>query len=157
MECGDRGERVAFSADHADSNINGSRADSDRGDDILGPHGDCRHGRAAGCDGPYVDFPAGLVRRLVPDQTIRSRGTDSNTQTHCHGRGVSVVVSRPAIIRAAGFFALWTILTGSNPADLVAGVVAAWVANWASLHLMPPGAGRVRPARLAGLGLRFLH
>jgi multicomponent Na+:H+ antiporter subunit E len=68
-----------------------------------------------------------------------------------------VVVSRPAIIRAAGFFALWTILTGSNPADLVAGVVAAWVATWASLHLMPPGAGRVRPARLAGLGLRFLH
>jgi multicomponent Na+:H+ antiporter subunit E len=70
---------------------------------------------------------------------------------------VSVVLSRRAIIRAASFFALWTILTGRNPADLVAGVVAAWVATSASLHLLPPGTSRVRPTRLAGLALRFLH
>jgi len=66
-------------------------------------------------------------------------------------------MSRPAIVRAAGFFALWTILTGSNPVDLVAGAVATWVATWVSLHLLPPGTSRVRPIRLAALALRFLN
>jgi multicomponent Na+:H+ antiporter subunit E len=66
-------------------------------------------------------------------------------------------MSRPAIVRAAGFFALWTILTGSNPVDLVAGAVATWVATWVSLHLLPPGTSHVRPTRLSALALRFLY
>jgi len=66
-------------------------------------------------------------------------------------------MSRPATVRAAGFFALWTILTGSNPVDLVAGAVATWVATWVSLHLLPPGTSHVRPTRLSALALRFLY
>jgi len=64
---------------------------------------------------------------------------------------------RPGSMRAAGFFILWMVLTGGNPADLVAGAVAAMAATWASLRLLPPGTSSVRPAALARLALRFLH
>lgn len=65
-------------------------------------------------------------------------------------------LSRPAVMRTVGFFIFWIILTGGNPADLAAGAVAALAATWASLRLLPPGAGRVRPLALARLALRFL-
>jgi multicomponent Na+:H+ antiporter subunit E len=67
------------------------------------------------------------------------------------------VVSRPGALRALGFLVLWVVVTGSSPADLVAGAVAAFAATLASLHLLRPGTGRVRPAALARLVLHFLR
>jgi multicomponent Na+:H+ antiporter subunit E len=64
---------------------------------------------------------------------------------------------RPAALRVFGCLVLWVVVTGGNPADLVAGVVAALAASWASLHLLRPGTSRVRPAALAKLLLHFLH
>jgi multicomponent Na+:H+ antiporter subunit E len=63
---------------------------------------------------------------------------------------------RPGSVRAVGFFVLWIILSGGEPADLVAGAVAVVVATWASLLLLPPRTSRVRPVALIGLVLRFL-
>jgi multicomponent Na+:H+ antiporter subunit E len=57
-----------------------------------------------------------------------------------------------------GFLILWIILSGGNSAeaDLVPGAAGALAATWASLRLSAPGFGRVRPAALGGLVLRFL-
>jgi multicomponent Na+:H+ antiporter subunit E len=65
-------------------------------------------------------------------------------------------LSRPAALRVLGFLVLWVVVTGGNPADLVAGAVAVLAASWASLHLLRPGTSRVRPTVLARLVLRFL-
>ena len=65
--------------------------------------------------------------------------------------------TRPVVSRAAGFVVLWLILTGANPADLVAGSVAALAATWASLRLLPPSATRLRPTATARFVLRFLR
>lgn len=64
---------------------------------------------------------------------------------------------RSAMMRAAGFFALWVVLTGGYPSDLLTGVVAALAATWASLRLLPPSTSRARPVAVARLGLRFLR
>ena len=64
---------------------------------------------------------------------------------------------RPAALRALGFLILWVVVTGGNPADLVAGAVAALAASWASLHLLRPGTSRVQPAALTGFVLHFLR
>jgi multicomponent Na+:H+ antiporter subunit E len=64
---------------------------------------------------------------------------------------------RSAVVRGAGFIALWAILIGTNPADLAAGVFAAAAASWASLHLLPTGTGRLRPGACSRLALRFLR
>ena len=64
---------------------------------------------------------------------------------------------RPVVLRAFGFAALWSMLTGGNPADLMAGVAAILAASWTSLRLLPPGRSRWRPASLARLGVRFLY
>lgn len=66
-------------------------------------------------------------------------------------------MSRPAVARVIGFFVLWIMLTGGNPADLGTGAVTALAATWASLRLCPPGTNRVRPVALIGLTLRFLR
>jgi len=65
-------------------------------------------------------------------------------------------LSWPAVARTTGFFALWIMLTGGNPADLGAGAVAALVATWASLRVLPPGTSRIQPIALARLVARFL-
>ena len=65
--------------------------------------------------------------------------------------------SRPVMLRTLGFFVLWMILTGGNPADLAVGALAALAATWASLRLLAPGTRRVRPAALSRLALRFLR
>ncbi len=70
---------------------------------------------------------------------------------------MNLTLSPPAVVRAVGFFVLWMMLTGGNPADLVAGGVSALAATWASLRLLPPSTSRVRPAALARLALRFLR
>ena len=66
-------------------------------------------------------------------------------------------LSWPGALRALGFLVLWVVVTGSNPADLVAGAVAALAASWASLHLLRPGTSRMRPTALIRLVLRFLR
>ncbi len=60
------------------------------------------------------------------------------------------------VARGAGFLGFWVILTGFNPADLLVGVLAAAIATWASLRLLPPGLWSLRPIALARFGLRFL-
>lgn len=70
---------------------------------------------------------------------------------------MNLTLSLPAMVRAVGFFGLWLILAGGNPSDLAAGAGAALAAAWASLHLLPPGTSRVRPAALARLVLRFFR
>jgi multicomponent Na+:H+ antiporter subunit E len=62
-----------------------------------------------------------------------------------------------AICRAAGFFCFWLVLTGADADDLAAGLVAAVVATWASLGLMPAQQGSLRPIKLAGFLLHFLR
>jgi multicomponent Na+:H+ antiporter subunit E len=66
-------------------------------------------------------------------------------------------LSQQVVLRTLGFFVLWMILTDGNPADLVVGALAALVATWASLRLLPPGTRRARPAALGMLALRFLR
>jgi multicomponent Na+:H+ antiporter subunit E len=46
--------------------------------------------------------------------------------------------------RAGAFFALWVVLIGTSPSDLIAGVPVAAAATWVSLALLPPGLQRVR-------------
>ena len=70
---------------------------------------------------------------------------------------MNLTLSPPAVVRAVGFFVLWIMLTGGNPADLGAGDVAALAATWASLRLLPPSTSRVRPLALPRLVVRFLH
>jgi multicomponent Na+:H+ antiporter subunit E len=70
---------------------------------------------------------------------------------------MSPALIRRAIKRGLGYFALWLILTGGDPADFVAGVVAACAATWTSLRLLPPVTSSVRLPAVGWLALRFLH
>jgi multicomponent Na+:H+ antiporter subunit E len=63
----------------------------------------------------------------------------------------------PVVLRAAGFLGLWLVLSGVDPADLPAAAVAVGAATWASLRLLPPAPGRLRPAALGRLVGRFLQ
>lgn len=69
------------------------------------------------------------------------------------GRGQALV---SWVARGVGYFALWTVLIGFDPTDLLVGLAAAAAATWASLHLLPPGEFRLRLAGLPRYGLRFL-
>jgi multicomponent Na+:H+ antiporter subunit E len=62
-----------------------------------------------------------------------------------------------AFARAAGFLAFWLILTGLSAADLPAGILAAAIASWTSLHLLPPGRQKLHPILLVRMLMRFLH
>jgi multicomponent Na+:H+ antiporter subunit E len=70
---------------------------------------------------------------------------------------MSRVDPRSLLVRTAGYFVIWVIMAGTQPADLAAGLVAAGVAAAISLQLLPLGKGRVRPLLLARLALRFLR
>ena len=62
-----------------------------------------------------------------------------------------------AATRAALLFGVWIVVDQSaKPVDLLVGLLAATVATWASLKLLPPARGRVRVGRLLGLLPRFL-
>jgi multicomponent Na+:H+ antiporter subunit E len=63
---------------------------------------------------------------------------------------------RAAAVRWVWYLALWIALIGVDPLDLVVGTLAAAVATWASLRLLPPATQPVRLAALPGLVLRFL-
>lgn len=60
------------------------------------------------------------------------------------------------LFRGIGFFAFWLMLAGRDPADLAVGLVSAGLATWASLRLMPPGPGRLRPLAMLAFAGRFL-
>ena len=64
---------------------------------------------------------------------------------------------RVVLARVMGFLAFWVIIAGTNPADLLAGVLAAIIATGVSLRLLPPKTIRLRPIALAKLVLRFLY
>jgi multicomponent Na+:H+ antiporter subunit E len=68
----------------------------------------------------------------------------------------TVGLAAAGIARAAGFLVLWLVIAGAATSDLAVGLVTAAGAAWASLRLLPPGPGRVRPVALAELSLRFL-
>jgi multicomponent Na+:H+ antiporter subunit E len=63
---------------------------------------------------------------------------------------------RRSLERGGAFLGLWLILSGFQPADLLVGILAAGIATWASLRLLPLGQWRFRPRALAAFGLRFL-
>lgn len=65
-------------------------------------------------------------------------------------------LARAAVLRWAGYLALWVALIGLEPVDLVVGAFAAALATWTSLRLLPPGAHPLRWAGLPRLVLGFL-
>jgi multicomponent Na+:H+ antiporter subunit E len=60
-----------------------------------------------------------------------------------------------ALARGAGFLALWVVLIGLDPVDLVVGVLTSSAATGVSLWLLPSGTQRLRVAALPRLALRF--
>jgi len=52
---------------------------------------------------------------------------------------------------------LWLVLSGADPAGLPVGAMAAVLATWTSLSLLPAGTWRPRPAAMVRLALRFLR
>ena len=73
------------------------------------------------------------------------------------GSGDSRSGWRPALVRAAGFFAFWLVIAGIKPVDMVVGAITAIIATKLSLYLLPPGQMKVAPGALAFLVLRFLY
>jgi multicomponent Na+:H+ antiporter subunit E len=59
--------------------------------------------------------------------------------------------------RAALLFVFWLILSGIKPVDVAVGALAAVVAAWASVRLLPSGTFRVNPIAFAQLVARFLR
>ena len=73
--------------------------------------------------------------------------------------GRRAVPMRAALVRGAGFFGAWLLLarlTDFAWADLAVGLLAAALATWASLRLLPPGPARLRYRALPRLVARFL-
>ena len=73
--------------------------------------------------------------------------------------GRRAVPTRAALVRGAGFFGAWLLLarlTDFAWADLAVGLLAAALATWASLRLLPPGPARLRYRALPRLVARFL-
>ncbi|WP_254200478.1 MULTISPECIES: Na+/H+ antiporter subunit E [unclassified Lysobacter] len=62
-----------------------------------------------------------------------------------------------ALMRGAGFLALWIVLMPSaKPADVAFGLVASVLATWTSLQLLRPEAGHLKFGALLALGPHFL-
>lgn len=60
------------------------------------------------------------------------------------------------LVRGLGYLALWIVLMGWAPDQLLFGAVTAAVAAWISLKLLPAGTLRLRPLHLLALLPRFL-
>jgi multicomponent Na+:H+ antiporter subunit E len=60
-----------------------------------------------------------------------------------------------ALFRTTFFFGFWLILFGFTSPDFIVGVLAAVMATWTSLLLLPSGRRRVHPIALAKLFPRF--
>ncbi len=65
-------------------------------------------------------------------------------------------VLQTALVRGVLFLVFWGALIGLSPGVLAVGVVAAGIATWASLQLLPPAPERVRLGALLTLLPRFL-
>jgi multicomponent Na+:H+ antiporter subunit E len=72
-------------------------------------------------------------------------------------RGMRPQPMRGLAVRTLAFFVFWLVLSGGGLIDLPIGVLAAIVAAWVSLRLLPPGLSRFRPLALARLVFRFLY
>jgi multicomponent Na+:H+ antiporter subunit E len=64
---------------------------------------------------------------------------------------------RTVALRGGLLMGVWLALSLGNPDDIFVGLLAALLATWASLHLMPPQETRASMKDLAGLVARFLY
>jgi multicomponent Na+:H+ antiporter subunit E len=62
-----------------------------------------------------------------------------------------------ALARGAVFIGLWLVLAGTEPFGLPFGLMAASCATYASLRLLPPGAGGMAPSAFPRLALTLLR
>lgn len=62
------------------------------------------------------------------------------------------------ILRFLSYLAIWLVMAGADPGNILPGLAAAGLATWCSLVLLPPlrGPGGVRPLRLVRLLLWFV-
>jgi len=60
------------------------------------------------------------------------------------------------LLRSVGYFLFWLVLAGTDVQNLAPGVIAALIAAWVSLGLMPQGQLAFHPIAAAGLFLRFV-
>ena len=63
---------------------------------------------------------------------------------------------RSALTRVACCFAFWIVVAGIGFVDLIVGALAAIVASWVSLRLLPPASRRVSFAAMCTFVPRFL-
>ncbi len=61
------------------------------------------------------------------------------------------------LARAPWFLGLWVVIAGADLSDLPVGALAAALATWASLRLLPPGDVYISSLALARIVLRFLY
>lgn len=72
-------------------------------------------------------------------------------------QGPEINLFRSGAWRAIGFFTFWLVLTGSDRADLPAGVLATVLAVWSSLHLAPPSGEQLNALRCARFIVQFVR
>jgi len=65
---------------------------------------------------------------------------------------------RAILVRGAGYFLLWMIMAGGQPANIAPGLGAAVLATWISLVLLPPdpALAHIRPLAVLHLAVRFI-
>lgn len=65
---------------------------------------------------------------------------------------------RAILVRGAGYFLLWMIMAGGQPANIAPGLGAAVLATWISLVLLPPdpALANIRPLAVLRLAVRFV-
>jgi multicomponent Na+:H+ antiporter subunit E len=65
---------------------------------------------------------------------------------------------RAILVRGVGYFLLWMIMAGGQPADIAPGLGAAVLATWISLELLPPdpALAHIRPLAVLRLAVRFI-
>jgi multicomponent Na+:H+ antiporter subunit E len=66
-------------------------------------------------------------------------------------------ILRPLLVRAASLLALWLVIAGTEPAEIIVGALTAAAATAASLQLSPPGHTRVSPIAAVTLLLHLLY
>ncbi|MGB8443874.1 MAG: Na+/H+ antiporter subunit E, partial [Pseudolabrys sp.] len=64
---------------------------------------------------------------------------------------------RSAFTRVACYLAFWIVIAGTGTVDLIVGALAAIIATWGSLHLLPPASRRVRFAAMCTFVPGFLY
>jgi multicomponent Na+:H+ antiporter subunit E len=88
---------------------------------------------------------------------MASNHTDTRESARGEASGpASGATARVTLCRGAGFLALWVVLIGASPSDLVVGVLVSVAATWTSLALLPSWPHRVRLTAVLLLVPRFL-